>query len=84
MIYSNMLLIRNLELRKVKTLGPNKFFKPVLPGQFFNAVLNTGFNPTNEEENEEEQLPNKNIPPFEPLVLWTSPDSDHKIEVKNE
>lgn len=37
---------------------------------------------TSEEENEEEQLPSSNLPPFEPLVLWTDPNNpEKKIEV---
>lgn len=82
-----LVIVRTLELRKVKTLGPQKNFELVRPGQFRNTLI---FQPVNndpqEDDNPDEQLPTPSLPPFEPLVLWTGEDANdsslmHKIEV---
>ena len=77
-----------LELRKRKFLGGNKYFQPITPamlaGGFTRPTVLDGAAAIGEEEDDGdmEGLPNENLAPFEPLVLWTS-DSDptHNIEV---
>jgi hypothetical protein len=73
-----------LELRKTKRLGAPKNFQIVRPGEY-GGFLKPQFTETtgNEDEaGEEEGLPVSNLPPFEPLVLWTDPnDPTNKVEV---
>ena len=75
-----------LELRKRKSLGGSRSkFQLVLPGQFRNqnfkrtslsSEVETG------DDGDAEDLPTKtSLPPFEPLVLWTSEDETRKVEV---
>jgi hypothetical protein len=75
-----------LELRKTKRLGAPKNFQIVRPGEY-GGFLKPQFTETtgNEDEAaEEEGLPVSNLPPFEPLVLWTDPnDPTNKVEVKD-
>lgn len=72
-------------MRKTKRLGAPKQFHIVKPGDYANALVkHTGFSPEEEGDEEAEDLPTSvsNLPPFEPLVLWTHPeDPDNKIEV---
>jgi hypothetical protein len=73
-------------LRKVKRLGGPKQFHIVRPGDYANALVrHTGLSPDDgSEENDEEGLPTSvsNLPPFEPLVLWSHPDdAENKVEV---
>ena len=76
-----------LALRQRKFLGGNKNFQPITP-----AMLAGGFTrpsmvdacamEAEEEDEDMEGLPNENLPPFEPLILWQNPnDAEHKIEV---
>ena len=76
-------LFRSIALRKVKSLGPNRGNFILRPGQLQSFVKPMPFDSSsNEDENEEENLPNVSLPAFEPLVLWTDPeDSTLKIEV---
>jgi hypothetical protein len=77
---------RTLELRKTKRLGAPKNFQIVRPGEY-GGFLKPQFTETtgNEDEAaEEEGLPVSNLPPFEPLVLWTDPnDPTNKVEVND-
>ena len=75
-------------MRKTKTLGPQKNFELVRPGQFRGPINHQSLNAENEieEELQADLPPNPSLPPFEPLVLWTGPDARdpsaiHKIEV---
>ena len=78
---------RSIALRKVKTLGPQRNFAiirpgqymPPLPGRLLDASSNGG-----ESDADDEGLPTSvsNLPAFEPLVLWTDPmDPSNKVEV---
>jgi DNA repair and recombination RAD54-like protein len=78
---------RSIEYRKTKRLGPAKQFTVIRPGDLRGFqrpslqqdVLSAG----GEEEEEEDVLPTiSNLPPFEPLILWSDPnDPENKIEV---
>jgi SNF2 family DNA or RNA helicase len=74
---------KNVELRKIRTLGPNKNFTNIttLSGNIFKPKpIIYDFN--EEEDDGAEELPDENRPVIEPLVLWEDPnDSTNKIEV---
>lgn len=78
---------RSIALRKIKRLGPSKNFHIVRPGDYANALVkHTGLSPdeSGDGDNEAEDLPtaSTNLPPFEPLVLWSHPeDAENKVEV---
>eukprot|EP01038_Epipyxis_sp_PR26KG_P013185 gene13185-17668_t len=72
----------NLELRKVKSLGPAKLTSCLKPGQLGVFVRPTIATEEQQDENEEEQLPKANLPPFVPLILWQDPNDElQKVEV---
>ena len=77
-----------MELRKQKRLGNSNSFRVIRPGDLAKGIFRVTTNfqePTGDEEDaDEEQLPTsvKDLPPFEPLVLWTDPnDPTNKVEV---
>lgn len=75
---------KNLELRKIRTLGPNKNFTNIttLSGNIFKPKpIIYDFNEEDDDDGAEE-LPDENRLVIEPLVLWEDPnDSTNKIEV---
>lgn len=77
---------RSIELRKVKTLGPRKVFREIKPSDIANGFLVTNRllpAASAEEDADEEAVEDVSceLPPYDPLVLWTSDDGEHKIEV---
>lgn len=66
---------KNIELRKVKSLGPKRTWQPLRPGDL--SSFRTSTMDSNKEGGEEdgdadlEGLPNtESLPPFERLILW--------------
>ena len=67
---------KTLEMRKTKFLGGNKYFVPLTA-----SMLTGGYKPLlpiiqtmdgdGDDEGDMEGLPVENIPPYEPLILWT-------------
>ena len=79
-------MFRSIALRKIKRLGGPKQFHVVRPGDYANTLVkHTGFSANEDDgDDEAEDLPTSttNLPPFEPLVLWSHPDEpENKIEV---
>jgi DNA repair and recombination RAD54-like protein len=78
---------RSLALRKTKRLGSSKQFHIVRPGDYANALVkHTGSTPDEDggDDDGAEELPTSasNLPPFEPLVLWSQQDDpENKVEV---
>ena len=70
----------------MKTLGPRKVFREIKPSDIANGlvVANRFLPPTSTEEDADEDVVEDvscELPPYDPLVLWTSDDGEHKIEV---
>ena len=78
---------KNIELRKVKSLGPKRNWQPLRPGDLSSFRTSAmEFNKEGEEGDDDadlEGLPNiESLPPFERLILWKDEkDPSNCVEV---
>jgi len=76
---------KNLELRRVKHLGPSKRFTIIRPGDYANALIkHTDQSTGSEGDGDCEGLPTSSAtyPPHDPLVLWSDEKNcDNVIQV---
>ena len=84
--FHSFMAYRSIQLRKVKTLGPRKVFREIRPADIANGLVLNRTLPTisTVDSFEEEDIicnVEPELPPYDPLVLWTSDDGEHKIEV---